>query len=188
MFDPETETQLPTPSDVDVDWNGLSRLKFGTRFPSSQNDCTDTDRTLAKQSSKSTEIANTVDVEYEQAPSSGISSAKDLVFTRKQSLNSGDDERFPTYVIANEKPAAMRKPSLLKSPVATSDLNQTANRAFHFTPQTRCTPGFQRSSSTVTGVDWGDDNEWIILFDNLLNSTCAPYRKQPNRDIYGNWL
>lgn len=175
MSDSETGTQLPISSDFDVDWDGVSRLKINMRSPSSQRDCVNTSHTLAKQSSNSTYIAGDIYVKFEQSPYS--------------SINIGNNERFPTYVIPNEIPAAIKKPSLLKSPVATTNLNQAANRPFHFTANSRCFHHFHNSSPTVMAVDWGDDNEWILLFDNLLKShpTCTSYNKQHNMDMHGNW-
>jgi hypothetical protein len=186
MFD--SETHLSPSRDVDIDLDKISRFKVST--PSSQRDCFNTSyTTFTKQHSNSTYIANAVDVMNEQTHN-GIDSVKDLLLNQKHRLNSGNNERFPTYVIPNEMPAAIKKPSLLKSPVATSNFNQIANRAFHFTSKNKHIPRFQNSSSVAKGVDWGDDDEWILLFDNLLksNPTCASYKKQRSSDVHGNCL
>ena len=106
----------------------------------------------------------------------------------QNSPDSGRDERFPTYVIPNEKPTVINKTPLVLLPIPKSPIDQFyVDRHFAFNPTN--TPNSSPKVQSIPvhmQIDWGDDNKWILLFDNLLkSSTSASYKRQQNSDCHG---
>lgn len=186
MCDSETKTQLPTLSDVDIDFNGILPSQTIIRFPPSQSDCVETSQMAPSLSDQPTDCTKN-----EQPSSTPITSVKIPLLIRHHSLDSGSDERFPTYLIPDRRPTAIKKFSLPMSYETQNRLAQVANiqRSFGLSPinsqksSLRCRKG----SLSRPAVDWGPASEWIMRYDNLLESKSSPpcYNRQLSGEYHG---
>lgn len=179
MSNSETETQPPTPSDVAVNSNGISPSQSSVKLPSSHPNCEETSQMAPSLSADG------------PTSSTAIASVKIPLLIRHHSLDGGD-ERFPTYVIPDRKPTLIKKSSLPISYTTKNRLAEVANihrQSVFFSPvnSQKSSLLFRRGSSCRMELDWGQDSEWIMRYDNLLESKSLPpsYHRQLNADYPG---
>ena len=120
-------------------------------------------------------------------------SATDAHHPANSSLNNNNssvDERAPTFMVPPDvlDQSSSRRSSATSSPSPSPRRRVTPERRFNFTLERRMSsssvrseptsagsplpsrPSSQPSSLTTLEADWGADQEWILLFDNLLKS------------------
>jgi hypothetical protein len=122
-------------------------------------------------------------------------SASDSDHPANSSLNNNSsvDERAPTFMVPPDvlDQSSSRRSSATSSPSPSPRRHVTPERRFNFTLERRMSsssvrsepisagsplpsrPSSQPSSLTTLEADWGADQEWILLFDNLLKSPSS---------------
>lgn len=120
---------------------------------------------------------NNSDMKFHRSASTNVP----LLSSRRSSIDY--DERSPTFMVPDviefvslqqqvpKSPTPFSQPSSLPS-IEKKRLGNPLVSAF--SKQNSCSHPLSNSSSpTHLEADWGDDNEWIMLFDKLLNSSAG---------------